>query len=358
MFFFHPLVHWLLGRLDRERELLCDEVVVASGTERAGYARMLLELAKRPGRIGFASAGVRPALLPFLDRRTVAIRISRLLEDDMLRTLSQRSARRSLILGSLAVAVALGLTGVRVRAVETQVKQEKNAAVTTQSKAAPKRSRKIEGVILDPDGKPVIGATVVGGIDETGNRNHQVFQTDQNGRFEWSIPERPVLIYFVAYKKGFSPAFWVEWMTTDLRGDHVESKLGKPQAYAAVLVDNQGSPIPGANVQVEMIDWASESGSMSFFYVRRDVLGGSPVEGLFTATTALDGSFVLSELGPVSGVKLAVTTGDGRRFVVRPEKRRVIASRRWWRTRASCPQRRTERHASSPCRPRGSRAGS
>ena len=40
-----------------------------------------------PGRLlrNDAYVGVRPALLPFLDRRTVAIRISRLLEDDMLR---------------------------------------------------------------------------------------------------------------------------------------------------------------------------------------------------------------------------------------------------------------------------------
>ena len=173
------------------------------------------------------------------------------------------------------------------------------------------------------------GATVVGGLVESGKPNHEVFQTDREGRFEWSIPEQPVLIYFVAYKKGFSPAFWMRWMTTDLRGDHVERKLGKPQAFAAVLVDTQGSPVPGANVQVEIITHASESKDgtrtsrgMSFYYVRRDVLAGSPVEGLFKATTALDGSFVLPELGPVSGAKLAVTAGDGRRFLGQARKAR------------------------------------
>ena len=212
VFFFHPLVHWLLGRLDRERELLCDEVVVALRNGAGATHGCFWSWPNGPGGSGLRPAGVRPALLPFLDRRTVAIRISRLLEDDMLTTLSQRSARRSLILGSLAVAVALGLTGVRVRAVETAGKTREKCGGDDPVQGGAERSRKIEGVILDPDGKPVIGATVVGGIDETGNRNHQVFQTDQNGRFEWSIPERPVLIYFVAYKKGFSPAFWMEWM--------------------------------------------------------------------------------------------------------------------------------------------------
>jgi beta-lactamase regulating signal transducer with metallopeptidase domain len=37
-FFFHPLVQWLTTRLDRERELLCDETVVARGADPVAYA--------------------------------------------------------------------------------------------------------------------------------------------------------------------------------------------------------------------------------------------------------------------------------------------------------------------------------
>ena len=48
-FFFHPLVHWLLRRLDRERELICDEAAVALGADPLAYARLLLDLARRPG---------------------------------------------------------------------------------------------------------------------------------------------------------------------------------------------------------------------------------------------------------------------------------------------------------------------
>ncbi len=139
VFFFHPLVRWLLSRLDRERELLCDEAVVARGTDPTGYARMLLDLARRPGRLSFSPARLRPVSLPFLERRTVAIRISRLLEDEMVKTLSRGTARRSLFVGGVAVAAALGLTGLRVRAVEPPAKDETSARPANQPEPAPQR---------------------------------------------------------------------------------------------------------------------------------------------------------------------------------------------------------------------------
>ena len=63
-FFFHPSGRWLLSRLDRERELLCDEAAVALGSDPVAYARLLLDLARRPGRLvavtpSFRLAGFR-----------------------------------------------------------------------------------------------------------------------------------------------------------------------------------------------------------------------------------------------------------------------------------------------------------
>ena len=43
-FFFHPLLHALMARIDRDRELLCDEAAVALGADPLAYARLLLEL--------------------------------------------------------------------------------------------------------------------------------------------------------------------------------------------------------------------------------------------------------------------------------------------------------------------------
>jgi beta-lactamase regulating signal transducer with metallopeptidase domain len=50
-FFFHPLVQRLMTRIERERELLCDETVVGVGVDPRAYARLLFDLARRPGRL-------------------------------------------------------------------------------------------------------------------------------------------------------------------------------------------------------------------------------------------------------------------------------------------------------------------
>ncbi len=322
VFFFHPLVHWLIARLDRERELLCDEAIVRLGIEPAGYAQMLLELARQSGRILSGSAR-NPVLLPFLDRRTVSIRISRLLEDDFLNTLSRRSIRRSLILGSLTVAIALGMTGLRVGAAGPQVNQKSKIAATSQTKPPPASSRKIEGVIRDPDGKAVADSIVVAGIQTTGKPNHQVFHTDTNGRFVWPIPEEPVMVYFVAYKEGFTPFFWIRWMDAGMREDHVDRKLGKPEPFAAVVVNEKGKPLAGAKISVETIAHSSGTAntiSTGFEAVCPEVIAGSPLEGLFEATTAADGSFAFRTFVSGSGLKLAVINGDGRKSRLRPAK--------------------------------------
>ena len=75
-------------RLDRERELICDEAAVALGADPLAYARLLLDLARAPGALLPFTSYSRSAPLMFLERRTVVARIERLLEDNMSRTIS------------------------------------------------------------------------------------------------------------------------------------------------------------------------------------------------------------------------------------------------------------------------------
>jgi hypothetical protein len=81
-------VRWLTTRLDRERELFCDKIVVARGADPVAYARLLFQLSRRPGRLLSVTTTVSPGCVPFLDCGTVAIRIERLLEVDMTRAWS------------------------------------------------------------------------------------------------------------------------------------------------------------------------------------------------------------------------------------------------------------------------------
>ncbi len=114
-FFFHPLVHWLLARLEHERELLCDEMVVRLGIDRRDYARLLLEFARSSGRLAWPAVSLRMSR-----RRTVKGRIYHLLEEDMERWVRPLPARWAVVLGAGLLTVSLGLASYRVWAEEKE----------------------------------------------------------------------------------------------------------------------------------------------------------------------------------------------------------------------------------------------
>jgi beta-lactamase regulating signal transducer with metallopeptidase domain/HEAT repeat protein len=133
-FFFHPLVRWLLGRLEYERELLCDEVVVGRGVDRRDYARMLLEFARQSGRFALPRLS-GSSYLPIGRRRTVKARINHLLEENMERWMGSLPARWAVVLGAGLLALSLGLASYRIRAVEP----EKPMPVAPKGKETPKK---------------------------------------------------------------------------------------------------------------------------------------------------------------------------------------------------------------------------
>jgi beta-lactamase regulating signal transducer with metallopeptidase domain/protein involved in polysaccharide export with SLBB domain len=139
-FFFHPLVRWLLARLERERELLCDEAAVHHGADPHVLAQALLAFARQAGRLAPA-----PFALCFGRRRTVKARIHHLLEDDMQRSITPLPARRAVALAALVLGLALGLGTVRVRGLGP----EAPAAKPPPAPAAPKST----GAVGGEDGK-------------------------------------------------------------------------------------------------------------------------------------------------------------------------------------------------------------
>jgi beta-lactamase regulating signal transducer with metallopeptidase domain/HEAT repeat protein/protein involved in polysaccharide export with SLBB domain len=136
VFFFHPLVHWLIGRIEYERELLCDETAVAHGIDPRDYAGVLLEFSRQAGRLRPPFLG--PSYpLGFGHRRTVKARINRLLEANMTRWMSPLPVGRALVLAAIGLAMAIGLGSFRVRALEPQAA---SPPLTTAAEAsAPKK---------------------------------------------------------------------------------------------------------------------------------------------------------------------------------------------------------------------------
>ena len=133
--------------------------------------------------------------------------------------------------------------------------------ITARVKADPAvtATRQIEGVILDPDGKPAAGAVVVAGFAERRSRTTKSSRptptADSHGRF----PMGRSSVYFVAHKEGLAPAIWMRWLNAEMRGDHVERRLRKPEPFSAILVDAAGHPVAGARVRIEMFAHSSSS---------------------------------------------------------------------------------------------------
>lgn len=236
----------------------------------------------------------------------------------MSNTLSRSSLCRSLILGVLAAIVSLAVTGVRICAVEPQASGSIETGVLT---------RKIEGLILDPDGKPAADATVVAWIAYAEKKSRSVLRSDQSGNFSYSFPDGPGVIHFIAYKEGLAPGFRQQPIEMLHQGDRRDGKLGRISRFTAIVVDNEGKPFRDSKIRVEGVahvssktDGSQTTISSSYDWIRREILAGSPLEGLLETTTNADGSFVFTMLEEDCGLMLGAVSADGRGFRIRSRR--------------------------------------
>jgi WD40 repeat protein len=143
VFFFHPLVHWLVGRLRLEREQICDNAALASACDPRHYARVLMQFAANPGPslVGVLQTALA---LPLGRRRTIKIRVQRLLSVDPSLFTSPLSWRRHFGIVAI-VALMIGLAG-NVRILDTA--QAEPALLETAKK-------KDQGTATEESGKSV-----------------------------------------------------------------------------------------------------------------------------------------------------------------------------------------------------------
>lgn len=330
-FFFHPAVHWLLGRLDRERELLCDEAAVAMGADPVEYARLLFSLARRPGRLLAVGAPTARGCLPFLERRTVKIRIERLLEDDMKGSIRRPSAAGSFLLGGLAIVGALVLGGLRVHAKDDGARVSQSATAPQGQTPLAKKAEApapvpIRGVVHDRDGHPVAGATVVLAPYDDDQHGQHVLASDAQGRFAWTPPAGVQLLSLLVHKEGLAAA----GRLLPPGPEEQQLRLDPIVPFSAVLVDSEGRPVAGASVRIAIIAHYFEQGNnsgMGFTQVRRDLIVGSPLERDFVTTTDAQGAFTFRVTGSNTGLNLAVTSAEGRALLVRNTEPRAASGR-------------------------------
>jgi beta-lactamase regulating signal transducer with metallopeptidase domain len=105
LFWFHPLVWWLGGRLVVERERACDESVIQSGRDREIYAEGILKVCQHYVELPVCAAGVSGGLL---QKRIEGIMTSPILSK---LPIAKRCLLGSAALIAIAAPIALGLTG-------------------------------------------------------------------------------------------------------------------------------------------------------------------------------------------------------------------------------------------------------
>ena len=332
--FFHPLVAWLLGRLDLERELLCDEAAVALGSDPVPYARLLVDLARRPGRLSPGGSSLRPGWLPFLDRRTLASRIERLLEDDAASTMAVPRRRPSIALGAVAIALGLGLGGLGIRAVALEpalpATKESPKSEPAAAQALPAPARILQGQLLNLNNEPIADADVVAGINFAGFPNHQAFRTDREGRFAYPVPQGDQSLYVIAHKAGLSPTIWSDWVPAEAPKE-VVLKLGPASSFSGKLMDADGNPLQGAKIQMEMRaicrayprnkDNPAAGNTVETFYedLPADILTDSPLQGIIESQTDANGDFTFPEVPGKRWFQLRVTDPTRGEMRVREE---------------------------------------
>ncbi|HEX3986724.1 MAG TPA: M56 family metallopeptidase [Acidobacteriaceae bacterium] len=103
VFFFHPAVWWIDARLSLEREMACDEAVLAATRNPRAYAGCLIDLLER----GCARRGWTMAQAAVARAHDASVRIARILQES--RPASTRLGRRAL---GLAAGVSLACSGV------------------------------------------------------------------------------------------------------------------------------------------------------------------------------------------------------------------------------------------------------
>ncbi len=313
-FWFHPAVRWLAARLDREAELACDEATVAGGVAPVALAHLLLDLARRPHRLDPRAFVIGRQALSFFERATVATRITRLLEDDMPRSLIRPSKWQVSALTGTVASLALAIGGARVGAIESPNRPTPLAArstppeppaATTPQDFAPAPGKGVVLTVQDAEGRAVEGATVLfrsrAGDRANTYRTRATARTNAGGLVQFDLPAAPGDLV-LAYKEG---SCYVFQPLVDRAGKPV-SRLTLPPArtLAGMVSDGAGQPVADAEVRVFMT--GSRTGNQTNLGNASIMVAGTRLEAALLTKSDTQGQFQFTMLPDQPVVQLKV----------------------------------------------------
>lgn len=258
LYWFNPLAWYALWRLRVERELACDDCVVAAGEKPSDYAIQLVQIARayRPARF---SVGVAMARSTKLEQRIVAI-----LDRARSHLPVGKQLARTLLAVACVLVVGLSVVGLGERA-SSSAEESKEAARDAAETSLHR------GIVVDGSGKPIANASV---YVITSSRERITWfseqavaaetKTDEAGKFEIVVPAFAKMTlgdeyrmtnssYLLAVVDGFGPDVYHEANAPN-PDEQIKLTLVKDTIpLAGRVLDLEGRPLAGVQLRVRSI---------------------------------------------------------------------------------------------------------
>ncbi|PQO37372.1 hypothetical protein DTL21_05360 [Bremerella cremea] len=198
LYWWNPLVHWTAARMNALREMICDDIATSltlrdqQQVKPSDYAASLLMMAERAVQYQQLAGSLGISLSSYSEMER---RIRRILTERT-RPVELRINKRFLAgLTALSLLLAVGLAFAQVPAEKPPAdepkavadgaadkKEEQDEGESKEKEAKPKKTSKIEGIVIDQDDQPVSGA-IVHMVSARFGQDEQV-TTDAKGRYE------------------------------------------------------------------------------------------------------------------------------------------------------------------------------
>lgn len=258
---FNPLAWYGLLQMRRLRELACDDLVLSCGHQPAGYADVLLDIARSYRHPTYATA------VGMARSNDVESRIMAILDRTRRHVMLSRTAARMLFACVAALVCLVGTAQFRTQAqspaATTAAVAEKEKASNVLTDAAGSddlRSMRIR--ILDDEGRPLQGAMLTVGVwypeDYDGFRTAKQHTADATGTIKLRLPKRLQILRLWPKQAGYVGLFKNFARGTHSEGelipDEYEFRLAKGHPIGGRIVDDEGNPVEGVHVRVKVDD--------------------------------------------------------------------------------------------------------